>query len=57
MVRSIQTLDPKELRSHLVRELEQIRERQISVLPLVFRSHLFGLVRLGRGGVHVRSDT
>ena len=22
-----------------------------------FRSHLFGLVRLGRGGVHVRSDT
>ena len=36
MVRSIQTLDPKELRSHLVRELEQIRERQISVLPLVF---------------------
>ena len=21
------------------------------------RSHLFGLVRLGRGGVHARSDT
>ena len=24
---------------------------------IFFRSHLFGLVRLGRGGVHARADT
>ena len=40
--------------SEMVRRKQTIAGIQEKYGP---RSHLFGLVRLGRGGVHARSDT